>query len=450
MTHLKTFWHHLQHISNFGSLLILTMSANIFLSVLGLISGLLAARLLGPVGRGELAAIQTWPNFLAGICMLGVPEALAYFSAREPAQAGRWLTTSILVVLIACLPFVMGGYILMPHLLNAQRTEVIQAAQLYLGLLPIYAGWLPYHVLRGKNDLVAWNILRSIPIISWVIILLLGVGLKLNDPILLSQIYLISLGLLISANFYVIKYRLTGPFQPSPKLIAPMLNYGLPSVLSRIPTTANLRLDQMLMIAWLEPRVLGLYTVAVAWGNTVSPVLGALSETLLPRVAAIHSPVQQARVLAQTIRLGTIISALVALGVALLSPLAVPMLFGSAYLASVPSAILLAFAAGVYALKQLLATGALSLGRPQLVLVAETAGMGITILLLAWLLPRYQLVGAAIASLISYLVVCLVLLGLIKKQSNLTLSELLLPTSADVKLIITKTSAVLRLRSSVP
>ena len=56
-----------------------------------MLTGALAARLLGPDGRGQLAAIQMWPNFLAAIANLGLPEALVYFSARStPAPGAIW------------------------------------------------------------------------------------------------------------------------------------------------------------------------------------------------------------------------------------------------------------------------------------------------------------------------------------------------------------------------
>ena len=51
-----------------------TFLANIALYVLAAATGPLAARLLGPDGRGALAAIQLWPGAIATFAMLGLPD----------------------------------------------------------------------------------------------------------------------------------------------------------------------------------------------------------------------------------------------------------------------------------------------------------------------------------------------------------------------------------------
>src|SRR6185503_3716835 len=65
------------------------------LAVAGLWSGMLAARLLGVEGRGELAAAQAWPLFLANLGGSGLPETVAYFVARHPSRARATLATGL-------------------------------------------------------------------------------------------------------------------------------------------------------------------------------------------------------------------------------------------------------------------------------------------------------------------------------------------------------------------
>src|SRR5713101_7310699 len=88
-----------------------TFLANIALYVLAAATGPLTARLLGPEGRGALAAIQLWPGAIAMFAMLGLPESIVYFSAREPNRAGQWLTTSVLLGLGASCLAVGIGYL---------------------------------------------------------------------------------------------------------------------------------------------------------------------------------------------------------------------------------------------------------------------------------------------------------------------------------------------------
>ena len=64
-----------------------TFLANVFILGINAGTGIITARLLGPSGRGELAAMIMWPQFLAYCLTLGVPSALLYNLKRYPGQA---------------------------------------------------------------------------------------------------------------------------------------------------------------------------------------------------------------------------------------------------------------------------------------------------------------------------------------------------------------------------
>ena len=147
----------------FQSSLLFTISINVILAFLALISGGFAARLLGVTERGELAAIQLWPTFLAGISMLGLSDAVVYFTARKYEQAGSYLVSTVGITLLVSLPFMCLGYLLLPIFLESQTPEVITASRVYLLMIPTYSlVSLPLQALRGRNDLFIWNLLRLV------------------------------------------------------------------------------------------------------------------------------------------------------------------------------------------------------------------------------------------------------------------------------------------------
>lgn len=149
LTMLKPLWLRVSG-GGFGANTSLTAGTNLVMALLGMGSGILSARLLGPRGRGELAAIQTWPSFIATIAMLGMIEATIYYSACEPERTSRYIGSGSAIALIASIPFMLCGYLAMPVLLAAQSHEVVSAARWYLWIAPIYAlVALPTHSLRG-------------------------------------------------------------------------------------------------------------------------------------------------------------------------------------------------------------------------------------------------------------------------------------------------------------
>ncbi|MCS6882528.1 MAG: oligosaccharide flippase family protein [Oscillochloridaceae bacterium] len=406
---MRRYYHYILSSSSFGSALALTMGANVFLASLSLISGTLAARLLGPIGRGELAAIQTIPMLLAMLSTLGVPDALVYYSAREPDKALRWLSSAVCIASLGCLPFVIIGYFLLPLALEAQRSVIIQAAQVYLLWLPISAVFgFTIHPLRGRNELLVWNVLRIVPPLTWIGVLVFHTASSQRDPVGLSQDFLIwySITGVLTAGFVAIRMR--GGWRPSTERMRSLLRFGLPNMLGTLPAVINLRLDQILIAGFLGPKLLGLYVASLAWSNAVVPLVNAIAAVLLPRAAGASSE-KRGAVIAQGTWLGLALSVVLAGIAAVLSPVIIPLLFGDAFKPAIPTAIILCLASGVSAFNQVLTAAIQSLERPQYLFIAEGVGVIVTLLLLWLLLPAFQLIGAAITSLLGYMVVSLLL-----------------------------------------
>src|SRR5216683_2515295 len=264
-------------LGSFGANTIFTVAANLTIAALGMGTGIIAARLLGAQGRGELAAIQTWPSFIGALAMMGMPEAIIYHSARDSGAAGEYLGSGILLAMIASLPFMPVAYFMMPVLLHAQSPTIIRAARWYLFIVPIYAtvGML-HNPLRGRNDFVPWNILRICPLLTWIVVLALAWIFGRTTPTFLAGANLAGLSALLAPSILIVRRRIPGPFFPDYRKLGSMLRYGIPCVTTKVPQVLNLRLDQMLMAAILPPQQLGLYVVAVAWSSASEPLIGAV------------------------------------------------------------------------------------------------------------------------------------------------------------------------------
>ncbi|HEX2680299.1 MAG TPA: polysaccharide biosynthesis C-terminal domain-containing protein, partial [Candidatus Dormibacteraeota bacterium] len=75
-------------------------------------------------------------------------------------------------------------------------------------------------------------------------------------------------------------------------------------------------------------------------------------------------------------------------------------------------------------------------------LVASIAGLAATVALDLTLIPRYGFAGAAVASSVAYTVTLAVNLTWVVRNSQLTLAQLLVPTRADVALLVRRLRAV--------
>ena len=402
--------------------------------MLAVATGTSAARLLGPSGEGELAAIQTWPLLLATLAMLGLDSALVYFVSRQPEKGKQFTSTAVLVGLISAVAVGVIAWFTLPVLLAAQAPRVISAARVFLFVGGIYALiGIPHGALRGARQFKAWNLFRVMPGLAWLFILSGSWLFGVRDAILLSRWFLV--GVLVSGLPVLItaSRRLRGPMKPDAALGPKMLRFGLPSALTSFPQTINLRFDQLMIIALLPARSLGIYVVAVSWSGAVAPLLSAVASVLFPTVSAEGDTERRERLLVTALQRGTVVAAVTSVPFMLMAPVALPLVFGARFAPSVPSALVLVPASAVLAWAGIAEEGLRGLGHPTTVLVTEVIAAAVTLMALPVLLHSCGIFGAALASLLGYSTIASVAVIAIHRTTGQSTRALIVPTPLIAK-----------------
>ena len=411
-----------------------TVATNSGLAALAVATGVIAPRLLGPSGEGELTAIQTWPLLLGTLAMLGLDSALVYFIAREPERGKQLTATATLIGLLSSLLVGAIAWFALPFLLSAQQPDVISAARVFLLIGVVFAVvGIPHGSLRGAHSFAMWNLFRVAPGLAWLGILCASWILKTAHPIPLSRWYL---GAILCCGLpivIVVNRRLQGRPRPDRRLAGKMLRFGLPSAVTSLPQTVNLRFDQLLIIAFLPARSLGFYVVAVAWSGGVAPLLSAIGSVLFPQVSAEPDTCRRGQLLATALQGGAVVAAVTSLPFILLAPVALPLVFGARFAPSIPSALVLVPAGAILAWAGIAEEGLRGLGRPTIVLVAESVAAVVTIASLPVLLHFFGIMGAAVASLLGYTTIAVFAASAISRSTQLPLHQLMVPSPAATK-----------------
>ncbi len=434
---LQKSWQRFHSLSPSGSNVAVSAGTNVFIAALGLLSGPIAARLLGPAGRGELAAIQNLFWLTAILAMMGLPEAAIYFTARHPEQSGKILSTGIVLALLTTPIFFLLMYPLVPLVLSAEPAFVTHAARFILLAIPLYAVIsVATNSVRGTNKLIYWNLLRLLPGAGWLAFLAGAWIWRIHDPVRIAAGYVVVLACLMIPAVWIAGRLIPLSWRPSRILAKPMLSYGIPLAGAAIPQTLNLRLDQLLIGAFLPPAQLGLYVVAVAWSNAVLLTPNAIGNVLFPKIASSkESPADRSRSFTQGVRLGILTSSLVAFVLLALTPYAIPLFFGRAFAAAVPVGFVLILAALVCGLNTIFEESLRGLGDTSGVFWGEAIGLAATAVSLALLLRPMGIMGAGIASVLGYAVTCAVLIYRVCGSTGCSLSRLLFPRGDDVRFI---------------
>ena len=112
-----------------------TLATSLFIQGCTVLQGVLLARLLGPAGRGELAAVILWPNIFAGIGMLGMDMAIARLAGQGQAVESL-VRTAIRAALVTGILSALICGLLLPVLLPAEKYSLLPAAYFFILFIP--------------------------------------------------------------------------------------------------------------------------------------------------------------------------------------------------------------------------------------------------------------------------------------------------------------------------
>ncbi|MBW3577895.1 MAG: oligosaccharide flippase family protein [Actinobacteria bacterium] len=416
-----------------------TVGATIVSVGASVLTGILIARLYGPEGRGELAAIQAIPMLLSNVATLGAPEAVVYWAARKKSEARAWVASGAAAGAPGVVVSVVALLWIVPAVLRGNYAARAINAALGFSVLFVLAATSGTAVsaLRGVGKFREWNVLRLLPQAAWLIAIAVVYFRWHGDVVTVVWAFLglrFGLGVIEGLIGY-------GVLRGSPFVSADNMRrvyaFGLPTMLGAIPAALNARVDQAFLSGMVNAHDLGQYAVAATWSAASLPLVSALGSIIFARVAA-FSRVQAGVWNAAVVQLAIVGSIGLGVVTALLAPLAIPFLFGDDFAVAVPLAVALALATPALIANRIFGEVAKGRGRPRISMQSELAGLTLTILLLLAMVPMYGVWGAVIASVFAYLASAVVSLALLIRHRELEISILLRPQGVAIWQLIGK------------
>lgn len=381
-----------------------TFLTNLLVAGLSLLNVLIVSRALGPTGRGDVAFLTAISMITASLACLGVQQANSNIGAREPERrrqlAGNALALSvvfgaiaigIVALLIGLIPRV-GGSTSVPLLALALGSVPVMILRNYLWALVLAdygyawsnASWLigPLVNVVGNGGMaLVWHLSVPFAVGTWV------VGQTIGDAVLV----------------WFVARRSGGFGRPDLALVKRSLSFGIKAHLGTVLLVGNYRLDQWLVGSMSGFTELGLYSVAVAWGEALFFLPTALALVQRPHLARAAGRQEAAAAVAPVLRTALWLTLVFAGAMAAAAPFLCVTVFGSDFSGSVDDLRLLVPGGfGIVALK-LLGNALTAQGRPLAETLAITVAFVCTIALDIALIPAYGGAGAALASTAAYL-----------------------------------------------
>ena len=410
----------------------LLFSANAAQYVIIGVTGVILARGLGPDGRGVYGLINETALIVAAFPGAALELAGIYLIGKRRYTLQTVFSNTLswsLVLAALCL-------LLIPLVLLSGLTLFgMSSAEISVGLLGasmITVGDGSREYLLPLNRPVAYTGLTLIPPIirlGGVVLIVLTVGLTIDRA---ATIWLISLAVLLVFTIATMMRHVSFRPRVNWKAMKAQVSFGSRSHLGWILQALNHRLDVFMIAVMVGTGGVGRYLVGVNLAELTWWVPLALGTVLFPKSSTMDSE-SNFEMSAMACRRTLVVTMLAGLGLLLVAPTAIPLVYGGNFVPSVTIFLILLPSGLFYTIHKVLGSSLSAHGMPQATLYAGLISLPLTVGLNVLMIPRWGITGAAIASDIAYAVNAAVILVLFVRVSRLPLPKILLFNMSDFR-----------------
>lgn len=402
-------------------------------AVVGVITEICYARLLGPERRGEISLCIMLIAFAILVGGMGGEGAIVLWRADSRRSATPWLPAVLFWGLIGCV-----------------LTCSAWAA--------VYWGWHP-QFLRGINTPLAVIILVSIPVgilFDYQLAMLVGeerfgkraivtalsqlaglVGFTLlllvrrsSETALLGNLVGVLAGFLVASSLVRESFRNFWKLCGARKSLLPTLSFAMRGQFGLVASFFNYRLDIFIINYFMDSAQLGLYALGVVISEALWQIPVAAALTLFPRTARTIDD-EASGFTCRIVRQVLLIAAVGAVAIAIATWLFLPLVFGDRFRPSVGVVCLLLPGTLALSVGRVAASDLSGRGHSGYSSVFSLAALIVTVALDLTLIPRLGIDGAALASSAAYLANTILLLSALKHELKVSWRSLLVPTRAE-------------------
>jgi stage V sporulation protein B len=367
--------------------------------------GILIAQFLGPEGKGLFYLLLASTALCTTVGDLGLGSASIYLISKDrkylPAAVGNAFA-------ITC---AVGAFVGIFGWLFLQYGRPDLYVQLPAWMWIVAAFLVPLHLLRDLLTQVLYAMLR----IKEVNLLEVT---AIASHLFLTVVFFVMLGWgfggallavalpdsLVTIGFFLLVLRYGGrPAKPNLALFRASLRYGVKTYLAQLMRLLNLRLDAFLLTTLTVGGVYatGIYSVTTGLAELLLFVPQSIRPSLFPMVAA-GGVAEANRLTSVSCRHTLLLTAFLALGLAVVGPFVIPQLYGEVFTGAViplwillPGVVMLSQARIIYSYLN-------GCGKPGATTISSLFSLVITVLLDFILIPKYGIIGAALASSCAY------------------------------------------------
>ena len=388
--------------------------------VAGLAIGVWVARYLGPADYGLLNYALSFVALFASLSLLGLNNIVVRDLVRNPENRDAILGSAFMLKLIggfgSIIAAVLVQYMLHPDEALVMVLVVIIAAGFVFQSLDVIDFWFQARVL---SKYIIWAKLFALVISA----LLRIVCILLKAPVMAFAL-IVTIDLILGAAGLVLVYRFTGgslkKWRWNLGIVKSLMRDSWPLAIAAVSSMTYMKIDQVFIKSMLGNHELGLYSASVTIAEIWYFIPLVITQTFLPVILKTKKISEELYIARLQILYDvmTVLSVSVSVVITIFANPIIHLLYGDSY-AGAGTILAIYFWAGLpLSLTMVTTQYIVSENYTTISIFRSIAGALSNVLLNLLLIPRYGIVGAAWATIISYSLVTLIIVVFSKTRQQ--------------------------------
>ena len=394
---------------------------------LGIGTGIVLARYLGPAAKGYIAYAPVALELFV-TAMNGIAQAVTFQYGRNGLPGGAVHRAMVRIVLIASIPCALALAAL-ALLVHSQHVLIAAAVALPFAMYTTAATGL----LIAADRVSATNIQRTILASGFNAVTVAVVVLFRADYHVVLVAWVASYAAAAIYSYVALRPFVTDGSLPTREMVREQLTFGTSSGIAQLAGYVNVRIDVIIVSFTLGAVALGLYTLAVGVAELLWQLSSPLCMAAFPRISN-GDPKESAKFTARLIR--HVLAIMLPIGIIcfIAGPHVIGLVYGSAFAASGEA--LRWILPGVVAYAVEIPLGyflMIRLARPWWIVAIQSASIVICAALTFATVHRYGITGAAAATSVTYVGVVAVKAVIFARATGTHIFAMVLVTRDDLR-----------------
>lgn len=421
-----------------------TLGLNVYSFVVGFVNSIISTRILGAEGKGIFAIYTSSIELFALVLGFGIPQAMIFFAAKDTIARNRLLSSSLVYVLGAAVFFTLviiaaDGFGFLSFFLPPPFTSSLFRFTLILNFVSLLGWYFIVSILNGHKHFPQTNLISFVSITATFIVYAILFSISRNEQVnFYADSFYIIQAVIASAVMMLALYfhrSLVGGLSGKIQLLSwvegkQIVKYGLVYYLSNFLLFANSKMDYWFVNYLAGSFQLGLYSLS----SNVALMILLMPNAIGLVLSAFKAKSDMTDVEGRTAflcRFSFLVTTLFTVVLWLICEPMIIFLYGEEFAASAAPLRIILVGVIPFTVFTILKNYFAGADNLQAFLKAALLGFLVTLVLDIILIKPFGIMGAAVATMVSYMVSSVFLIVLFAKKANLPFTEIILVKYAD-------------------